>query len=71
MKDYEIMIIREYTGKISKAVVRRYTNIGNRLEYEVEWTLNDPELRKYAGDSTWYRDKADAIAHAQFLAGRY
>ena len=69
MKDYEVMIIRRYTGKIADVVVTRYT-AGDRPEFRVGWRLRDPDLRDFAGDSAWFNNKTAAILHAQFLAGR-
>ena len=59
-----------------KAIYKQEADLGD-VEV-IEWNAYEGEIIysvEYSSDpmvdTSWYRDKAKAIAHAQFLAGRY
>lgn len=56
-------IIRQYEAKLGKVTVTEFDE-GGVTEYMVK-------LHHHCFSASWHRDKAQAIAHAQFLAGRY
>lgn len=55
--------IKDYEGKLGHIAIDKYTD-GGKAEYHV--THSNPNIPNY-----WSLNKRDAIAYAQFLAGKY
>ena len=57
-------IIKRYQGKLGEVTITVYEDDQNNKEFRVAHS-GIPE----AGG--WYKEKREAIVHAQFLAGKY
>lgn len=55
--------IRRYIGTFGEVKVVEYDETGKPEYYVVHGGI--------PGSATWYREKRDAIVHAQFLAAKY
>lgn len=58
-----IKVIKEYQGKRGAVIVEEYQE-GGKVQYHVKY-------KNYPLFNTWHDYKRDAIARAQFVAGKY